>query len=307
MVAYNRTYLASQLQRRFAVFSANLDQIEQHNADLASSGLTYTLGITSNADLSPDEYRTQRLGYRRPARSLDAPPPPCDASTYSSFAPLASLDWRGAGAVGVVKDQGQCGACWSFAATGSIEALWFLRKGELLSLSEQQLLDCSGAEGDEGCSGGYTNSALQYVQDAGGICSEAEYSYVGYQDDDCHDECSPVASITAHSCVDSMNETALLRAVTAQPVAVAVEADQPVFQHYSGGIIDDARCGSNLDHAVLIIGYGTDPASHVDYWIVKNSWSSRWGQGGYALMRRGKNMCGLAMEPVLPTLIKSAD
>ena len=133
-----------------------------------------------------------------------------------------------------------------------MEGLWSLRKSSLLSLSEQQLLDCSGSEGNEGCSGGYTSSAFDYVLSNGGVCSEAEYTYVGYQDDQCHDECATVVSITGHACVDAGNETALLQAVSVQPVAIAIEADQPVFQHYTGGVINDPHCGASLNHAVLI-------------------------------------------------------
>ena len=121
-------------------------------------------------------------------------------------------------------------------------------------------------------------------------------------DSQCHDECSAIANIDSHTCVPSLNESALLQAITVQPVAVAIEADQSVFQHYTGGVIDDDKCGQQLDHAVLVIGYGTDSASGKPYYIVKNSWGSGWGIGGYALVARNKNMCGIASEPVMPLL-----
>ena len=176
---------------------------------------------------------------------------------------------------------------------------------QLLSLSEQQLLDCSGTDGNQGCSGGYTSSALQYIVDNGGVCSEADYTYVGYPDSQCHDECTAIASIDSHTCVPALNETALLQAITVQPIAVAIEADQTIFQHYTGGVIDDPKCGQQLDHAVLIIGYGTDSTTGQEYYIVKNSWGTGWGINGYVLLARNKNMCGIASEPVMPIIFSN--
>ena len=124
-------------------------------------------------------------------------------------------------------------------------------------------------------------------------------------DSQCHDECSSIASIDSHNCVPPLNETALVLALTLQPIAVAIEADQSVFQHYTGGVIDDPKCGHQLDHAVLIVGYGTDSTSGQEYYIVKNSWGTGWGINGYALVVRGKNMCGIASEPVMPILAAS--
>jgi len=298
---YQKVYTAGEFQRRFSVFSANIALIDSHNADLSS---THRLGVTEHADWTEAEFRQYRLGYRRPANTLQSASG-CNAAIYSSAVPSASFDWRSSNAVGAVKNQGQCGACWSFAATGSVEGLWAIRNKQLLSLSEQQLLDCSGNEGNEGCSGGYTSSALQYIVDNAGLCSEAQYSYIGYPDTQCHDECTSIASIDGHTCVPALNETALLQAITVQPIAVAIEADQAIFQHYTGGVIDDAKCGQQLDHAVLIIGYGTDTTTGQQYYIVKNSWGSGWGINGYALVARNKNMCGIASEPVMPIITAS--
>ena len=381
---YRKVYTAADFQRRFAVFSANVALIEQHNANQSS---THRLGVTEHADWTAAEFRQYRLGYHRPehAKWSEAA---CDSALYSHAKPATSQDWRASSAVSGVKNQGetahsththtacehpprsrrltcpstplplllwcvvragQCGACWSFAATGSVEGLWAIRNSQLLSLSEQQLLDCSGTEGNQGCSGGYTSSALQYVVDNGGLCGEADYSYIGYPgtaseqatdacrqrwdsssghkhacllsahlcclsvclgaraagggaDSQCHDECSILASIDSHSCVPALNESALLQALTLQPIAVAIEADQSIFQHYTGGVIDDPKCGQQLDHAVLLIGYGTDSATGQDYYVVKNSWGTGWGIQGYALVARGKNMCGIAAEPVFPVM-----
>ena len=304
MKSYHRTYPSSTLPHRFAAFSASLDLITQHNALAPSLNLTYTLGITDNADLTPDEYRQQRLGYRSPHPSTHRlSKAKCDTSSYEGAKVLSAVDWRSKGAVTGVKDQGACGACWAFAATGAMEGAWALRRGQLTSLSEQQLLDCSAAQGNQGCGGGYTSAAFDYVVQAGGACKESDYTYVGYVDDACHDsDCTPAVSITSHACVDALNETQLLRAVSAQPVAIAVEADQPKFQHYTGGVMNDPTCGQSLNHAVLIVGYGTDAGSGLPYWLVKNSWGEKWGSSGYAMLVRDKNQCGLAAEPYLPVV-----
>ena len=311
MKTHHRTYPSSALPHRFATFSSTLRLIAEHNARAASLNLSYTLGVTANADLTAEEYRQQRLGYRSRRGMGVEGSAKCDATSYGGLREVeGGVDWRLKGAVTGVKDQGSCGACWAFSATGAMEGAWALSKkkgaGSLLSLSEQQLLDCSGGEGNEGCSGGYTSAAFDYIQQAGGACSEADYTYVGYVDDACHDaDCTPVITISSHACVDGGNETALLLAVTRQPVAIAIEADQPMFQHYSGGVMNDPTCGQSLNHAVLIVGYGTDGGSGLPYWLVKNSWGQKWGLGGYAMVVRGKNQCGLAAEPYLPLVADS--
>jgi cathepsin L len=212
-------------------------------------------------------------------------------------APRDSLDWRNSNAVTDVKDQGTCGACWSFSATGSIEGAWAIAKGTLVSLSEQQLIDCSTAQGNQGCNGGLMDDAFTYVE-ANGIGSEDSYPYTATGPNTCQ-SVTTVATISSFVDVTPLNEADLLSAVNIGPVSIAIEADQPVFQYYSSGVLDSSACGTTLDHGVLIVGYGT---STEDYWIVKNSWGSSWGQSGYVYLARNKNTCGLAQDPSYPVV-----
>jgi len=177
------------------------------------------------------------------------------------------------------------------------------KKNQLVSLSEQQLLDCSTNEGSAGCNGGFPSQAFQYILDNNGICSESDYTYTGVQNPYCEAMCNSVATLTGHTCVPPLNETYLLLAVTTQPIAVAIQANMPIFQHYTGGVLNDPSCGGdNVDHAVLIIGYGTDKATNQDYWYIKNSWGTGWGMSGFAMIARNKNQCGIAAQPVFPTI-----
>merc|ERR1712232_960629 len=177
-----------------------------------------------------------------------------------------SIDWVTKGAVTPVKNQQQCGSCWAFSSTGSLEGAMFVATGKLISLSEEDLVQCNSIT-DHGCQGGLMDNAFNWVQQ-NGICSEAAYPYTsgGGVTGSCKKGCSPVVSITGHTDVPSRDESALLAAVSKQPVSVAIEADKSAFQLYKGGVLDNSACGNKLDHGVLVVGYGTD--SGKDYWKV---------------------------------------
>jgi cathepsin L len=282
---------------RKGVFVANLNKIRSHNLGDAS----YTLAMNKFGDLTFEEFHSKYTGFlgirNRFIRSQN------NKAELESAATADSIDWTTKGAVTPVKDQGNCGSCWSFSATGAIEGAWEISKGRLISLSEQQLMDCSRSEGNMACNGGLMDSAFEWVIENGGICSEADYPYTATSSFHCK-SCSSVASIRSYTDVTPNSDSALVTALNKQPVAVAIEADQADFQFYQSGVLT-APCGTNLDHGVLAVGYGTW-TDGTQYWKVKNSWGEDWGMEGYILLAKGISQkggqCGILMEPSYPTI-----
>jgi len=198
----------------------------------------------------------------------------------------SSVDWVTAGAVTGVKDQGSCGSCWSFSTTGCMEGAYYIKKKSLVSFSEQQLVSCDTT--DSGCNGGLMDYAFEWIQSNGGICKESDYPYVSGTglNPSCKTSCSIVSGTKPTGWTDvRATESALLSAIAQQPVSVAIEADQIAFQLYKSGVFDSS-CGTNLDHGVLAVGYGTD--SGANYWKVKNSW----GEDGYIRLSRDVSQTG---------------
>jgi len=252
------------------------------------------MAVNEFADMTFTEFHAKMTGYKTRsapyARSLNTEGP------HEDIVAPTSVDWRTKGVVTPVKNQQQCGSCWAFSATGSTEGSVAIKTGKLTSLSEQQLVDCSDSYGNQGCNGGLMDQAFEYII-ANGITTEAAYPYTA-QDGQCQSG-KPVASrLTSYVDVTAGSEDALLQAVALGPVSVAIEADQQCFQFYSGGILSDPSCGMQLDHGVLAVGYGTTAGT--DFWIVKNSWGTSWGESGYIRMIRGQNECGIAQEASYP-------
>merc|ERR1719421_246114 len=205
--------------------------------------------------MSQEEFRDMHLGYRpslRVEQKLTSPAP------VNMTGVANSVDWVKKGAVTPVKNQQQCGSCWAFSTTGSVEGAYFVANGKLKSLSEEELVQCDH-NGDQGCKGGLMDNAFQWIKEKGGICSEADYKYTSGSGvtGTCKKQCSAVVTISGHEDVPAKDEDALKAAVAKQPVSVAIEADHSVFQLYKGGVLESLGCGTQLDHGVLIVGYGT--------------------------------------------------
>jgi cathepsin H len=300
MIQYNRVYAANELLSRREIFMNNLRVIEETNAQ----NLSYTLGVNQFSDLTWDEFRAQQL----------MAPQDCSATEHrvghvmrgipASLGADPAIDWRQKGVVTAVKNQGSCGSCWTFGTTGALESHWAIRTGQLLQLSEQQLVDCAGAFKNFGCNGGLPSQAFEYIRYAGGIQNETTYVYRG-RDSTCKaDPRLFVAKVGGEVNITEGVEPELFDAVTnVGPVAIAFQVASD-FQSYKSGVYDSKVCkGGPLDvnHAVLAVGYNTD-SSGKPYWIIKNSWGTTWGQQGYFYMVRNKNMCGIATCASYPTL-----
>ena len=249
----------------------------------------YTVGATPFADMTNTEFATSKMC------GCMLKPTMTKVSKYINVRPFEEVDWREKGAVTPVKDQASCGSCWAFSATGSLEGGNFVANGKLISLSEQQLVDCDPKS--NGCGGGLMTNAFEYVMKKG-LCTEEDYPYHA-KDEDCKDDkCTAAIQIKGYEEVAAYDGAALKAAVSKAPVSVAVEADSAVFQMYTGGVVDSTACGTSLNHGVLAVGY-TD-----EYWIVKNSWGPSWGDEGYikiAYKATGAGICGINQMNSYPT------
>jgi len=292
-IAFGKKYeTEEEHNNRFAIFKANHKFISEFPANRG-----FTVAHNEFSDMTNAEFRARFNGMNVTANPSNKKE---HKARFSAKAP-AEWDWRTKGAVTGVKNQGQCGSCWSFSATGSMEGAWFIKNQKLVSLSEQNLIDCSVAQGNEGCNGGLMDQAFQYVISNNGIDTEASYRYTATGPNACRFSRSNVgATISNFHDIRSGSESDLLTAVYKNPTSVAIDASHQSFQFYDGGVYNEPACSSSqLDHGVLAIGYGTYQGSA--YWLVKNSWGASWGLNGYIMMsRNANNQCGIATAASYP-------
>ncbi|CAL1536018.1 unnamed protein product [Lymnaea stagnalis] len=284
---------------RRKVWEGHLAYIQEHNAAYQRGEQSFFLGENAYADMTNEEFVKVMNGYRMRTG-------PGSPIVYAGGDPKDlpdTVDWRDKGYVTDIKDQGQCGSCWAFSTTGSLEGQNFKKTGKLTSLSEQNLVDCSQKQGNQGCNGGLMDQAFTYIKVNNGIDTETSYPYEAV-DDTCRFNAANVgAEDNGFVDIKSKDERALQDAVAnVGPISVAIDASHSSFQLYSGGVYHSLFCSqTRLDHGVLAVGYGNYQGK--DYWLVKNSWGTSWGDKGYIMMSRNKdNNCGIATSASYPTV-----
>uniref|UniRef100_T1J3P5 DNA replication licensing factor MCM2 n=1 Tax=Strigamia maritima TaxID=126957 RepID=T1J3P5_STRMM len=303
---YNKVYSGprEELVRR-AIFESHLKTIKQHNNEFELGHKSFRLGVNEYADLLNSEFRALMNGYKVSEKKPSEDVYRADANELLP----ASVDWRSKGAVTDIKNQAQCGSCWAFSTTGSVEGQHFLKTNELVALSEQNLMDCSYDEGNQACDGGLMDQAFEYIIKNKGIDTEDSYPYTAESSDTCkYDVANRGATISSYKDVESMNEAALQSAsAKIGPISVAIDASHESFQLYESGVYEEPECSQTaLDHGVLVVGYDTDSDSGKDFWLVKNSWGYSWGLNGYIKMsRNNNNNCGIASQASYPIVLVS--
>jgi cathepsin L len=298
--ANNKQYSDAEEHVRRGIWESNLQKVQDHNLQADLGVHTYWLGMNKFADMTITEFVKVMNGYNvtmRGQRKNNRP----EYTFNPKLQVPDTVDWRDQGYVTDVKDQGQCGSCWAFSSTGALEGQHFAKTKSLVSLSEQNLVDCSQKQGNMGCNGGLMDQAFDYIKENNGIDTETSYPYEAV-DNTCRFKSADVgATDTGYTDIKSKDEDALKQAVAdIGPISVAIDASHASFQLYKSGIYNEIFCSqTRLDHGVLAVGYGTD--SGKDYWLVKNSWGEGWGNKGYIQMTRNKrNQCGIATAASYP-------
>ncbi|XP_053575862.1 uncharacterized protein LOC128665147 [Bombina bombina] len=290
---YGKKYVSShdELFRRKA-WEATWDKVQKHN-QLADQGLKkYRLAMNHFADMTSEERKSKSC--LMPTKS--SIPVNTKVRSYNKNLNIPDkVDWRKENCVTEVRNQGEyCGSCWAFATVGVIESRYCIKKGELLELSEQQLVDCDPI--NEGCCGGFPVNALGYVAQHG-IMKRKDYEYTQQKFTCKYEENEAIQlNVTKYYVLPGEDNMASSLAYEG-PLTVGFAVDED-FQLYSDGIFD-GDCAESANHAIIIVGYGTEQGNEVDddesedYWIIRNSWGKEWGEGGYARVKRNANKCNI--------------
>lgn len=308
-----------------AIFLEHRDEIIKHNQLYDKGLVSFNMILNAYSDLTTNEFSDRMNGlsfndtYRRfeiknlkkriksqqyifrSSENLEMAEP--SAFSHAKVSLPKSIDWRQKGAVTAVKDQGDdCGSCWSFSTTGALEGQHFRKTGKLISLSEQNLIDCTNPHGYSKCSGRSRHDAFEWIKDHGGIETEKSYPYKGVGGSCKYERKCAAATLRKYVDIRKGDEKKLQEAIaTIGPISIAVDASHRSFQFYSSGIYYEPKCKPDkMDHAVLVVGYGTDRHDR-DFYIVKNSWGKHWGESGYMRMSRNRrNNCGVATSGIYP-------
>jgi len=270
---------------RLAIFAQNIEEIAAHNM---RTDVTHTLAENQFADLSNEEWRATYLGYKKPVDG-EARRKTVNRVTLPDPNQNYNISWVNSGALGNVLNQGQCGSCWAFSTAENLQAVNYLNKNPFVYYSEQQLVDCSTAYGNQGCNGGLMTQAFQYVVKYG-IEPASAYPYKAVDGTCQYNSAEAQMVITAYTAIPENNCADLVTALQTQPIAIAVDAQ--TWQFYSRGIL--SLCGKTLDHGVQLVGY-FEQTGQTGYYTVKNSWGASWGEQGYIQLATG-NTCGLCQD-----------
>jgi len=291
---YKKTYVGEEDSTRYSIFLQNFDKIQKFNSENSS----LKLALNKFGDLSGEEFKKIYTGCGFTKSDVEKSNKRFLKVSTTTDLPEA-VDWRESGVVTDPKDQGQCGSCWAFSATGALESYYALRIGSLVKFSEQQIVDCNGAP-NLGCNGGFPHLALEYASQ-NGLQLEEDYPYTG-KDGVCKFDANKAIQINiGYAFTPPNNKDALKASIAMAPTSVVVEADQIIFQFYNTGVVG-AGCGPKVDHAVLAVGYTV--VDGVEAFIVKNSWGADWGKNGYIYIATDSNLnagmgaCGILRQPL---------